>query len=42
MKKVGMFFVLSFLLALFFTGNVLAVESSDNLSDEELYNHTSI
>lgn len=42
MKKVTKLFTLSFLLSLFFTGSVLATESNDTLTDEEIYNHTSI
>lgn len=41
-SKLGRLFALSFLLTLFFTGNVLAADSNDNLSDDDLNNHTSI
>ncbi|CEI84189.1 extracellular metalloprotease [Oceanobacillus oncorhynchi subsp. incaldanensis] len=42
MKKVGMLFFLTFLLLLFFTGNVLAAESSDSLAKEEIKMNESI
>ncbi|WP_258871223.1 serine protease [Virgibacillus dokdonensis] len=42
MKKTRMLFILSISLSLFFTGNVLAADSHDNLSEEELNNQTSI
>ena len=42
MKKIGNLFMMSLLLCLFFTGSVLAVESNDHTSLENLSKHLSI